>query len=203
MPIEEKRKLMVRDLGNPKDVTKISGKNAATGETVYLHPGRMVIGTILGVVTKIRMVVTGNGDEVETLMGNFRGLDHEGNIKIEATSLGLPSAWMTIVTDPFYSSGEMPVEFAIEIGTIRTDAGWTWSLNPIFKPVNVDPLVKLLSICARYYSSESIPEQPDETKEEPSETEEQPTIYDPPADPAPDPLSAENETEKKGRKKAA
>lgn len=157
---------MVRDMGNPASVKKTDGKNAATGETIWVHPGRMVMGTIVGVVTKIKIATNGNGDEVETLHGDFAclGLDAEvmtvkgpkaddGSetwIGLESQQLTLPGAWSGLVTDAYYHGGERPVEFAIEVGVTRSDVGmgWTWALNPIVPPRQADAVARLQTIVA-------------------------------------------------------
>jgi len=176
--IETKRKLMVRDLGNPKDVTKRIDMGAGNGGMTFVHPGRMVLGTILGQLSKIRITTNSNGDEVETLMGDFRGLDAEGKlivkagreavlatpnnvavaavpaVALETDQLSLPQSWASVVTGPFYQGGEKPIEFAIEVGVIRsqdTSMGWRWALNPIVVPVASNAVARLMDAVGEYH----------------------------------------------------
>ena len=164
--MEHKRKLMVRDLGNPRDVLKMTGQASREGQGpsktpdkagVYEHAGRMVLGVMLGTVTKIRVVTNSSGDEVETMTGDFMGTTWAGEPKVRAQTMSLPQAWSAMVTNAYYMDGaESAVEFAIEVGVTRDpDAtlGWTWSLNPIIRPGGSDSVGRLHAAVMAYYDS--------------------------------------------------
>lgn len=161
--METKRKLMVRDLGNPAEVMKIVDRVASTGAPVFLHPRRMVLGTIIGVVNKIKTAVNSTGDEVETLQGDFMGLGFNGEIivktvkvnavetkmELRSDQLALPASWSHMVTGPFADGDETPIEFAIEVGVVRdanNTMGWNWALSVIQEPHAVMTLDRLQNL---------------------------------------------------------
>lgn len=190
MPVENKRKLMVRDLGNPKDVLKTVGKNT-DGSPVYQYPERLVLGTMLGTVSKIKMLVNLSGDEVETLLGDFMGTNEFGQPIVRAQTMSLPQAWSQMITGAFYqeNGSEQPVEFAMEVGVSRSaDAalGWTWTLNPLIKPAPSNAVTRLHEMVEAYYAAAGTPHNYDDHGGTPHDND-----------------TVQTEADKKGKKKAA
>lgn len=128
--IMEKPKLTVKDLGNPKLVTSDNP--------------RVILGKIIGSVTKVKNKVDAKGEVFQALVGTFEGVSEASKNVIRSGVLYLPGGFHDAIVETI-EAGADRVDFAYEIAAVHASnpIGYSYAMRPLFKPSADDPLSRM------------------------------------------------------------
>lgn len=167
------------------------------GKKTYFNQ-RVVIGTFLGIIQKLRIGTNSSMDDVRTFKGQFAAFDRFGIRVAVDENFSPPGDWFFILEDAFNAADQKPVKFCIEVGVIRdaTQArGWAWALNPIVRAQPVDTMTDLETALMEYLTTTADPapgvaEDPDDEAliaDQPAADLTPEPVADPTPEPAADP----------------
>lgn len=132
--VTEKRKLTVRDLGNPKKVTVLpDGQDT------------LMLGTIIGRITGTVLLKSPDGDEFEAFKGTFEGVSNDTGEIINAGILTLPAGFHDKLMTEFKMPDVKEIQFAYGVGCVKAKnpQGYSWAFKPLLEAQPTDALSEL------------------------------------------------------------
>ena len=132
--IEQKAKLVIKDLGNPKRVEDADGKR------------RVILGTILGRASGVKATEL-RGEMFMALTGAFEGIPAEADKPIiRAGICYLPGGFQESVLEALNGGADgTVVDFAMEFAAdfAKNPIGYSYAAKPLLNKASNDPLASL------------------------------------------------------------
>jgi hypothetical protein len=128
-----------KDLGQPKAVTLLpDGQN------------RMLMGTVIGVVSKVITRTMPTGDVYEGLSGNFEAIPTDPKLPtIRSGVLYLPDGFFELIADPLKTIQQADetatLTFGLEVYAVKAGnpQGYSWEYVQLGQPAKDDPLARV------------------------------------------------------------
>lgn len=130
--ISETSKLTVKQLGNPK--------RASVDNT------DVVLGTIFGRATGMKVKVDGAGNAHEAIVGTFEGRSADGKTIVRSAMLYLPGGLHESIVERIKEMNGAPAEFAVEIKAMpaANPAGYSYGMRSLVPmTATSDPLAAI------------------------------------------------------------
>ena len=158
----DRPKLVVKSLGNPRTVIKMTGDNP-----------RLILGVVYGIANKTKMKTVpdraGNPQTVSQILGNFEGIpaepikDGDDLIgRISSNVLYLPEVVHVKMVEALSGKDAQPIRFAFEVSAVKSKGsiGYAWEFTQIIPTAAVDPMAEIRAAVEKHAAEKSAPPAP-------------------------------------------